>query len=80
MPTSKGLDVELEVLAATITSEESEADGALAMADDDRRSQNRSKMPTCTFCGCVCDDIELHVVTRTSRKPSEPACWAPPGS
>ena len=33
---------------------------------------------TCTFCGCVCDDIELHVQgdTRLSRR-NGPVCWAP---
>ena len=26
------------------------------------------KDATCTFCGCVCDDIELHVRDRTIEK------------
>jgi formylmethanofuran dehydrogenase subunit B len=35
------------------------------------------KDATCTFCGCVCDDIELKVDGRRSSRPSGPACWAP---
>ena len=35
---------------------------------------------TCTFCGCVCDDIELTVEVTRSSRPSGPACWARRGS
>ena len=37
------------------------------------------KDATCTFCGCVCDDIDLTVDGHGSWRPSAPACWARPG-
>ena len=35
---------------------------------------------TCTFCGCVCDDIELHAEGDASSRPRTRAAWGNPGS
>ena len=39
------------------------------------------KNATCTFCGCVCDDIELHADGERIVKTQERLqSWATPGS
>jgi formylmethanofuran dehydrogenase subunit B len=71
MPDSKGLDVTLEVLSAVA---EDSIDKAVKSAMNDASGEGEKhavttvENATCTFCGCVCDDMVLTVENKRITK------------